>query len=194
MLHFITVALLLLSSPAWAQGLCERLFMPEGYGLACNDPLDGTVVYVEPTEGVFASLSSMSLRKLEENEHPKAFSNPNDWLMEQAALDIGFLKERLSGIGSDPDNPMGGGMLDSFVEMTIAALDDLRDASVSVCKEPVRKSESRTDLYCDYGVGPLNYLTFSRVVVTGDGRYAMNARTMNEQRLQHFQAIANSFE
>ena len=173
--------------------LCERINVPDGLGLSCASDPDGGVI-IEPETGVFAGLSSLSLVPLDQATDPLAFDQPGEWLTEQAAVDLRFLGDRLENLGDDPDNPLGNDALDSLVTMAVDALGDLREVSLSACEDPTPAKANRTDMSCTYALGPLEYLTFSRVVVLGDDRFALRGRTMNTQRLGHLTAIANSFE
>jgi hypothetical protein len=46
---------------------------------------------------------------------------------------------------------------------------------------------------CDWELGPLRQYMRFRLVERAGERYAIRIRTMNEQRLRHLVAIANSF-
>jgi hypothetical protein len=46
---------------------------------------------------------------------------------------------------------------------------------------------------CSFTGGGIGLLVQHRLVAAGDRRYAIGMRAANEQRLRHFEAIANSF-
>jgi hypothetical protein len=47
---------------------------------------------------------------------------------------------------------------------------------------------------CRYTAGGFGVYLDERLEIEGGRRYLVTMRTMNEQRLRHFQAIANSFK
>ena len=47
---------------------------------------------------------------------------------------------------------------------------------------------------CSYAADGLGLLVVLRLVAAGDRRWAITMRAANEQRLRHFEAIANSFQ
>ena len=51
----------------------------------------------------------------------------------------------------------------------------------------------RRELRCRWGVPPLALSMNLRLVEDGDRRYAVSYWAADEQRLQHLEAIANSF-
>jgi hypothetical protein len=46
---------------------------------------------------------------------------------------------------------------------------------------------------CSFTPGGVGMLVHLRLVVQGERRWAITMRSANEQRLRHFEAIANSF-
>jgi hypothetical protein len=58
----------------------------------------------------------------------------------------------------------------------------------------VRLARDETwEMACEWEVGPLRQFMRFRLIEKGSERYAIRIRTMNEQRLRHLVAIANSF-
>ncbi len=47
---------------------------------------------------------------------------------------------------------------------------------------------------CNYAADGLGLQVVLRLVAAGDRRWAITMRAANEQRLRHFEAIANSFQ
>ncbi|HEX2479519.1 MAG TPA: hypothetical protein VHK45_09580, partial [Geminicoccaceae bacterium] len=62
------------------------------------------------------------------------------------------------------------------------------------CREPVRRARDETwEMVCEWEMGSLRQFMRFRLIERDGERYAIRIRTMNEQRLRHLVAIANSF-
>jgi hypothetical protein len=86
-------------------GLCERLFVPEGYDLDCavrNDPGQAPwVLTVHPVEGAFAPLSELTIRPLS-----GPVDDPQAWLREQLTLDLSSFDATLEDLLHGDDSPV----------------------------------------------------------------------------------------
>jgi len=180
-----------------AGDLCDRLFVPEGYGLTCERQVGEDAVseraVVKPLDGDFADFSRLSLRPLDREADALAWEEPERWLEEQMVVDMSGIVDRLQGMAEDPDNPLGGTPFTTALEAIAQSLDSLSRLALTGCGEPEALDEERRRLACSWSLGPVEVLMRLRLVEEGGERYALSLWTMNEQRLRHFEAIANSF-
>jgi len=189
----LTAALLLAATaPAVAADLCPRLAIPAELGLTCapipGDPL-GTAV--EPAGGGFAALSRMTVRQLEQKDDSLAWTDPDEWLRQQVVIDTGGLADSIERYADDPDAPWGGATAMLLAESVRQALESVGRAALQVCTPPAVTASARS-MGCRFGVGSIGMLLDLRLVSIGNERYAVSARSMNERRQRHFEAIANS--
>jgi hypothetical protein len=180
--------LLALSAPAAAEhGLCERLFVPEGYALTCSvegDPAaGGWNLLVQPAEGTFAPLSELTIRPVEE-----PVADPAAWLEEQLTLDMSQFDATLNDLLHSPDSPVADtpivGQLESWRGVLRAAV----GWPLAGCADPESVAGGET-----WQLGPFKQLLALRLVDREGERYAVKIRAMNEHRMRHLVAIANSF-
>jgi hypothetical protein len=182
--------------PAWAEptgALCTRLSVPEGLELDCvleSDPAAaGLAAVVRPTDSEFGPLSELRLRRVEE-----AIEDPAAWLREQLTLDLSSLDAALDDLIHGPDSPITGTPLADQLQSWRGLLGSAASLPLAGCKDPVRLARDQTwEMACEWEVGPLRQYMRFRLIEQGGERYAMRIRTMNEQRLRHLVAIANSF-
>ena len=66
--------------------------------------------------------------------------------------------------------------------------------ALSACDEPAPDGRERWQMRCSYAADGLGLTVILRLVAAGDRRWAITKRAANEQRLRHFEAIANSFQ
>jgi hypothetical protein len=155
--------------------LCGRLFLPEGYQLDCTvrggARASERMAVVHPVEGAFAPLSELTIRPLDD-----AVDDP------------------LTGLTESPDSPFAGSSIDEHLESWLALLDSLAGLPLEGCGEPTARSAGDGwQLTCEWPLGPLRQYLTLRLVERDGQQYAVRIRAMNEQRLRHLVAIANSF-
>jgi hypothetical protein len=191
-----TICLACAGAPAAAQpakDLCARLFVPEGIELGCtlqSDPAgSGLAAVVQPTASDFAPLSELMLRPVEE-----PVEDPAAWLREQLTLDLSPVDAALDELIHGADSPITGTSLAEQLQSWRGLLGSAAKLPLSGCSDPVPLSSGDAwQMACEWEVGPLRqYMTF-RLIERGGEHYAIRIRTMNEQRLRHLVAIANSF-
>jgi hypothetical protein len=184
------------AGPAAAQGLCLGLAIPDEIGLSCR-PIPGRPgdVAVEPVGGQFASLTRLTIRELR-NEHGDAlaFTDPKAWLRQQLTVNTDEIAVALRGLGQSPDSPFAGPGTQGAVDTITGFLERLARVALLGCEDAEERSAGRFDLRCRYEVAGLGVHLVQRVAVKDERRYAIVIRTMNEQRLRHLEAIANSFQ
>jgi hypothetical protein len=183
------------SGPAGAAGLCERIEVPAQLGLACA-PVAGSAaenaVSLGPVAGGFASLSRMTVRRLARASDPLAWGKPEEWLQRQLVLDTSSLADAVDRLVDDPDSPWSGPTAMLLAESVREALENVGQAPLQACSAPTARADGHA-MRCTYGVGSFGLLLELRLVATGDERYAVTFRSMNERRQRHFEAIANGF-
>ena len=191
-----TICLLCASAPVVAQpakDLCARLFVPESTELGCalqTDPAgSGLAAVVQPTDSDFAPLSELTLRHLEE-----PVEDPAEWLREQLTLDLSPVDSALEELIHGADSPITGTPLAEQLQSWRGLLGSAAALPLAGCSDPVPLSGGDAwQMACEWELGPLRqYMTFRLIERAGE-HYAIRLRTMNEQRLRHLVAIANSF-
>ena len=177
-----------------ADELCERLFVPEGYELGCTLEADpsgrGVAAVVRPTDSAFGPLSELTLRQVEE-----PVDDPAAWLRAQLTLDLSALETGLDELIRDADSPITGTPLADQLDSWRRLLDAAATLPLAGCREPAPLTGGIDgwEMACDWELGPLRQYMRFRLVERGGEHYAIRIRTMNEQRLRHLVAIANSF-
>jgi hypothetical protein len=188
-------ALLLVSSGAAAEDLCGRITIPDQLGLACARVAEPGAVEVAPTGGAFALLSRMTVRQLDlAGADGLAWSDPQEWLRAQMTPDTSRLAEALGGLAEDPDSPFTGEQSAAAVESLKRALAGVSALALSACADPAPDVPDHWQMRCSYATDGLGLHLVLRLVAAGDRRWALTMRAANEQRLRHFEAIANSFQ
>jgi hypothetical protein len=183
-------------SPAVAHAatdLCARLFVPDGIELGCtlqSDPAGrGPAAVVQPTDSDFAPLSALTLRKVEE-----PIEDPAEWLREQLTLDLSPVNSALEELINGADSPITGTPLADQLQSWRGLLGSAATLPLSGCSDPVRLAGGDAwQMACEWELGPLRQYMNFRLVERAGEQYAIRIRTMNEQRLRHLLAIANSF-
>lgn len=186
----------LVGGPATAQGLCDALTIPTELGLVCK-PVAGRPeeVVVEPTAGQFAALSRLTARELRQTgPDALAWSDPVAWLRQQLTLSTGDVAGALRGLAQSPDSPLSGPGTTGAIDAITGLLDRLARVALMGCEDGRETQPGRFELRCRYEVAGLAAQLVERVVVQGQRRFALVLYTMNEQRLRHLEAIANSFK
>jgi hypothetical protein len=173
--------------------LCGRLFLPEGYQLDCTvrggARASERMAVVHPVEGAFAPLSELTIRPLDD-----AVDDPEQWLRDQLKIDLTGVEDSLTGLTESPDSPFAGSSIDEHLESWLALLDSLAGLPLEGCGEPTARSAGDGwQLTCEWPLGPLRQYLTLRLVERDGQQYAVRIRAMNEQRLRHLVAIANSF-
>jgi hypothetical protein len=181
------------AAAAAAADLCARLSVPEGIDLHCtvqSDPAGpGLAAVVQPTDSDFAPLSELTLRPIEE-----PIEDPAEWLREQLTLDLSPVDSALEELIDSADSPITGTPLADQLQSWRGLLGSAAKLPLSGCSDPVRLAGGDAwQMACEWELGPLRQFMTFRLVERAGERYAIRIRTMNEQRLRHLVAIANSF-
>lgn len=192
----VIIGLVCAGLPAWAQAqgsLCARLNVPDGVELDCtleSGPAGaGASALVRPTDSNFAPLSELRLRQVDEE-----VEDPAAWLREQLTFDLSPLQSALDELIHGADSPITGTPLADQLESWRGLLGSASELPLSGCDDPEPLARDETwEMACEWEVGPLRQYMRFRLVERDRERYAIRIRTMNEQRLRHLVAIANSF-
>jgi hypothetical protein len=185
------------ATPALAQDLCARLTIPAQLGLTCGPAAEPGAVEVAPGSGAFAALSRMMVRPLERTgADAAAWSDPTAWMRAQVTPDTSGLADTLGGLAEDPDSPFAGGQATAALEAIRRALAGVSALALTACDEPTAAAGTgdRWEMRCNYASDGLGLFVALRLAVAGERRWAISMRAANEQRLRHFEAIANSFQ
>lgn len=184
-----------LSVPAGAapNGLCKRLFVPEGYQLTCSvrgeAAADGWNLTVHPAAGAFAPLSELTIRPVDD-----PVDDPRAWLREQLTLDMSHFDATLDDLLHGADSPIADSPLVGQLESWRGLLRAVAGWPLSGCAEPESVAGGKTwRMACMWELGPFHQFLTLRLVTRDDQRYAVKIRAMNEHRMRHLIAIANSF-
>ena len=124
----------------------------------------------------------------------QAWSDPTGWLSAQMTPDTSRLSEALGGLAEDPDSPFTGEQASAALESLKRALAGVSALALSACDEPAPDGPGRWQMRCSYSADGLGLRLILRLFAVGDRRWAVTMRAANEQRLRHFEAIANSFQ
>ncbi len=179
---------------AWAQ----NFDIPEGYVSEIEyEETDAgytiTVLKIHPEKGNFTQLSSISLRPISNH-----IGNPTQWLRDRMRLVIDGDKW-LEEIFDDPDSPFGGDDLSEMRTLLKRSLDELSNLAEWPLKycDPVIQGDNPAGKYhqlvCRYSIATITQHLVLRLQQANGLWYQTAIRTMNERRLRHFIAIANSF-
>jgi len=187
--------------PAVAAPLCDGLFVPEGYALTCETRIEGATrteqAVVRPggaTTGV--ALAQLTLRPLDRAAAPLAWSEPDRWLEEQVAFDVTGIGAAVSGLGgAGAQGSAGHPAAQALLDGLMAALAGWGRLPLQGCAKADEAAGDgpRRELRCRWGVVPLTLSMNQRLVEAGERRFAVSYWAVDEQRMRHLEAIANSF-
>lgn len=151
------------------------------------------VVMVRPEPGPFSDLSTIRLREV-----TVEVDDPDEWLRDRMSADIGG-EEAAKSLLDSPDSPFGDPAFDKLREtlpQVFRQLDELSKLPLEFCEGPdaaYNAAGRLRELYCVYQAGPFRQFLILRLQ-EADGRwFYTEIRAMNEKRLRHLIAIANSF-
>ena len=180
---------LMAAAPAFGQGFT----VPDGF-IVDTDPVDGKVLArVRPFDGPFAELSTIELRTVDED-----IADMDAWLRAQMSADIGD-EVALEALFDSPDSPFSDpvfGLLRSGLKKIAEELARLGELPLEFCDEPRaghNGAGNYRELVCTIDMGPIKQYYVLRLQRAGGVWYYTAIRTMNERRLRHLVAIANSF-
>jgi hypothetical protein len=170
---------------------CDLLFVPEGYGLTCivERPSAGTWrLAVRPEDSAFAALSELTVEPVEEPA-----GDSQEWLRDQLRIDLSGLEDAVRDLTDSDDSPFSDEEFAASIEAWLEMMTMLGDWPLNSCTEPMAvAAEERSELACVWQLGPFVQHLQVRLVERDGQHYLVHARAMNERRLRHLVAIANS--
>ncbi|MFQ5784339.1 MAG: hypothetical protein ACE5H8_05890 [Alphaproteobacteria bacterium] len=179
----------------------QEFDIPEGFHQTDEHPAaesDGLryLFSVRPDDGPFAALSAIHLSAVTD-----PVADADAWLKERMTGDLGDLNElgAAGDVFSNPDSPFGGPAFESLRELLPELVERFRNLAriaLRYCSGPEtghNPSGAFRELDCTFRVGPVSQYLVLRLQRAGGRWYYTEIRTMNERRLRHLRAIANSF-
>lgn len=189
----------LLAALAWTSpSLAQQFNVPEGFVIAPGADTSTSdawtpLTVVRPVEGPFSELSTISLRTVRGE-----VTDPDAWLAARLTAQIGD-PAAVEDFFSSPDSPFSDPVFDALKKSLpelFAGLQNLGRIPLHFCEEPTtgyNASGEFRELFCNYNFGPVRQFVVLRLQDSGKGWYFTEIKTMNERRLRHLVAIANSF-
>lgn len=191
---------LAVSSLACATAASAQQFdVPDGFVVSRDTEMAPTdewrpILKVAPSEGPFSNLSAIHLREV-----PGAVSDADAWLRQRVTVSLEGLDEGADMLAG-PDSPFGDPVFDSLrkaLPELFGALGKLAKAPLEFCDDPragYNAAGELRELYCVFNLGPIRHYRLFRLQQAGKRWFYTEIRTMNERRLRHLTAIANSFK
>jgi hypothetical protein len=198
-LKYIAVISSLLAGLSWTTASTAQQFdVPDGFIIAPEADTatskDWTAITaVRPIEGPFSELSTISLRAVRGD-----VADPEAWLTERLTAQIGD-PAAVEEVFSSPDSPFSDPVFDALKKSLpdlFAGLQNLGRIPLHFCEDPTigyNASGEFREIFCNYSFGPVRQFVVLRLQDSGKGWYFTEIKTMNERRLRHLVAIANSF-
>lgn len=173
---------------------CGLLFVPEGYQLRCTVHRgieDEWRLLIRPENSPFAALSELSIEPIEE-----PVDDPQAWLRNQLSLDLSGLEHVVRELAEGDDSPFADEEVAGPLEAWLGMMATLAEWPLQSCEESPAMSGSApresSELSCEWQLGPLHQHLVIRLVEREGQHYVVRIRAMNERRLRHLVAIANS--
>ena len=173
---------------------CRLLFVPEGYQLRCTVQRgieDDWRLVIRPVSSPFAALSELSIEPIEE-----PVDDPQAWLRNQLRLDLSGLEHAVRELAESDDSPFVDEEVAAPLEAWLGMMTALAEWPLQSCEESSAMSGSMpregSELACEWQLGPFHQHLVIRLVERDGQHYAVRVRAMNERRLRHLVAIANS--
>ena len=165
-----------------------------GYQLDCIVQSDaagaGLAAVVQPTDSAFAPLSELRLRRIEE-----AVDDPAAWLRDQLTLDLTPLDAAIDELIRGPDSPITGTPLAEQLQSWRGLMGSAASLPLAGCaRARAPRAATTPGRWAASGRSGRSASIMRLRLIERDGeRYAVRIRTMNERRMRHLVAIANSF-
>ena len=179
--------------------LAQTFDVPDGFHVGRGDdfPPDGKwrpILTVRPDPVPFSDLSAIRLGQV-----AGAVGNPKAWLQRRVTLDLGQTGNTGSVFDS-PDSPFSDPLFDALRK----AVPELMKMAEQVARLPLESCDAPgkgynatgayDELYCVFTVGPIRQYLVLRLQEAQGHWYYTEVTTMNERRLRHLLAIADTFK
>lgn len=180
-------------------GRAQSFTVPDGFEVADSSSEPGEpglqpLLRVQPASGTFSELSSLTL-----SEITRSVEDPNEWLESRVTVEAGS-RENLEEFLDSPDSPFGSPAFDplrSFLPRLYEGLTSLGRAPLAFCDAPIDidvTAGNARELACTFKAGPFQRFLVYRLQQVGDRTFYIRIDSVNERRLRHLKAIANSFD
>jgi len=190
----LTALVALAGWPAAAQ----QFDVPTGFVVTAEPDVSSAgdwrgILTVRPEEGAFSGLSSVRLREV-----VGAVDDADAWLKSRLTADVAG-EDEVASVLDSPDSPFTDPMFDALKEaipQIFSGFRTLSELPLEDCEGPATAYNAAgevRELYCAYQIGPLRQYLVLRLQEAGGHWYYTEIRSMNERRLRHLIAIANSF-
>jgi hypothetical protein len=189
----LTLGLLPPAAAAEPADPCDLLFVPHSLQLQCTVQRGGDDwhMVIRPEDSAFGALSELSVEPVAD-----PIEDPRAWLDNQLSLDLSGVEQMVRELTESDDSPFTDDQVARSLETWLGMMTMLADLPLQSCAEPValsgRRFEDAAELACDWELGPFRQYLLIRLVERDGQRYAVRVRAMNERRLRHLVAIANS--
>jgi hypothetical protein len=152
------------------------------------------ILRIRPEDGAFSGLSSIEMEPIVDH-----IADPDQWLKSRMTASFAGLTPDEEGALDSLDSPFGHPVFDELrgaVAALMAKLRELGSLPLELCDEPRGRSNGAgayREMSCRFALGPLTKHVVLRLQELDGLWYYTVIRTMNERRLRHLLAIANSF-
>jgi hypothetical protein len=191
----LVAGILLAAPPAHA----NWLDVPEGFVAAHEAQPRATeewrsLMTVRPEPGPFSDLSEINLRQV-----IGKVEAPDAWLEGRVSANM-VGREVIEDVLESPDSPFADPMFDlvrEAIPQLYAGIQELSKLPLRFCDGPLtayNASGPLRELNCTYQLGPFRQYFIFRLQQVDGVWYYTEIRAMNEKRLRHLIAIANSFK
>jgi hypothetical protein len=191
----LVAGILLAAAPAHA----NWLDVPEGFVAGHEAQPRATeewrsLMTVRPEPGPFSDLSEINLRQV-----IGKVEAPDAWLEGRVSANM-VGREVIEDVLESPDSPFADPMFDlvrEAIPQLYAGIQELSKLPLRFCDGPLtayNASGPLRELNCTYQLGPFRQYFIFRLQQVDGVWYYTEIRAMNEKRLRHLIAIANSFK
>ena len=152
------------------------------------------LITVRPEPGPFSDLSEVNLRQV-----IGQVEEPDEWLERRVTAEL-VDHEVMEDVLESPDSPFSDPMFDlvrDAIPQLYAGVQELSKLPLRFCDGPLtayNASGPLRELNCTYQLGPFRQYFIFRLQQVEGAWYFTEIRAMNEKRLRHLIAIANSFK
>lgn len=172
--------------------------VPEGFVAADGSATSGTsdwrpIATVRPEDGPFSGLSEIVLARVIGD-----VGDPDAWLDGRLSADVADPGE-IETLLDSPDSPFSDPAFDTLrraLPELFEGLQRMGELPLEFCDPPTtgyNATGAFRERFCTFAVGPVRRFVVLRLQQADGDWYYTQITTMNERRLRHLIAIANSF-
>lgn len=183
---------------AAAPARSQQFDIPAGFEVSSEPDVSSAgdwrgILTVRPVDGAFSGLSSVKLRAV-----VGEVDDADGWLRNRLTAEVAS-EDEVDSVLDGPDSPFTDPMFDALKEAIPQMFSGFRQLSkipLEYCEGPATAYNAAgelRELYCAFQIGPLRQYLVLRLQEAGGHWYYTEIRAMNERRLRHLVAIANSF-